>query len=493
MGNSKVIIIGAGIAGIATAIRLRKQGFEVLVLESAATYGGKIKDYKWLDYRFDTGPSLFTLPELVDELFQLCGKDPRSYFNYDKLPVVTKYFYGDKTVINAYANPSDFAQEVEKKTGVEKAVVNSFLEIQKETYGKLAHLFLENPIHIFSRLLKVANLPALLHLMQFRFLRTMNGVNKSWFRNDALVKLFNRYGTYNGSNPYVMPSLFNIISHLEHNTGAFFPEGGMSTIAHVLYKLAQEEGVEFRFNSYVKKIVEDKGRVKGVISAGETIETAKVISNMDANLTYEHLLPEVKYPKHYLDNQKSTSALIFHWAMEGNYPDLEVHNILFAENYKEEFEFLFNKKQLYKDPTVYIYISSKAQASDAPSNGENWFVMINVPHLTPGADWEQLEEEGRAYVKKKIKDVLGIDVTPKILHEHVTTPKALQDTTHSYLGSLYGGSSNSMMSGFLRHPNFSKVKGLYFAGGTVHPGGGVPLCLLSAKITADLVREKYND
>lgn len=497
MSDKKAVIIGAGIAGLAASIRLRNLGYEVAIYEAAPHAGGKIKEYKWNNFRFDTGPSLFTLPELVDELFVLCNKNPRNYFNYKQLPIVTKYFYQNGTIINSYSDGAKFAQEVKQKTGVEEKVIHSFLKIQAKTYQLLAPIFLENSIHRFLKLFKIKNLPALLHVMNPRFLLSMNKANTKHFQNKELTQLFNRYGTYNGSNPYKMPSLFNIISHLEHSVGAYLAENGMRSIVDAVYLLAVEEGVKFYFNSYVSAVTSEQlpvtskqNAVTGIVVNGDFIAANLIVSNMDVDNTYKKLLPNHKSPNIYLKNEKSTSALIFHWAIDGKFPVLDVHNILFANDYEAEFQHLFELKKIYIDPTIYVYISSKAVENDAPLNCENWFVMVNTPHLTPTDDWDAQKNELRTLIIRKINAYLSIDIEKQILHEHTITPVDLENTTHSYLGSLYGSSSNSMFSAFLRHPNFSTIKGLYFCGGTVHPGGGIPLCLLSAKITSELIAEE---
>lgn len=491
MNHKKAIVIGAGIAGMGVALRLKKAGYEVNVFEQSLTYGGKIRQFASQGFRFDTGPSLFTLPELVDELFYLFDKNPRDYYKYLSLESITRYFYENEIALDSFSNPERFAEEAEHKLGVDRTIILSFLKSQEKSYKLLAPIFLENPIHKPLKLLKTKNIPALFHVMNPRFLQSMNSVNEKVFKNSKLTRLFNRYGTYNGSNPYQMPSLFNIISHLEHNVGAFLPERGIRSIADALYSLATEHGVNFNFNSLVKNIEVENGTAKGVWVNEKFHKADVVVSNMDVNRSFAEMLPNIKPPKIFLENQKSTSALIFHWGIEGEHPSLDVHNILFAKNYKEEFQYLFDKKLLYHDPTIYIYISSKAVAGDAPAGKENWFVMINTPHLTPSLANPNTDDylEMKSVIIEKIKKYTGIDISDKIVLENITTPIDLQNTTGSYLGSLYGASSNSLLSAFLRHPNFSKIKNLYFCGGTVHPGGGIPLCLMSAKITAQLINE----
>ena len=489
--SKRAIVIGAGIGGLAVAIRLKKMGYDVLVFEANENAGGKATEYVWQDFRFDCGPSLFTLPALVDELWTLCNKNPRTYFEYESLKIVTKYFYENNITIDSYSSPKLFAQEVKKKIGVEECVVLDFLSQQEKTYNKIAPVFLENAIHKWSKIFRWKMFLPMLHLMQFKFLQSLNTINQNYFKHPALVRLFNRYGTYNGSNPYKMPSLFNIISHLEHNVGAYMPSNGIHAIPKTMYQLAVEEGVQFYFKQRVDKIIQREKNATAIVANGQTYHADVVVSNMDVQLTYEKLLPDFNAPKKYLNNEISTSALIFQWALSLTTPSLEVHNILFAEDYEKEFEYLFSKKEFYHDPTIYIYISSKIVSKDAPSGKENWFVMINAPHLTQPV--KSIDTAAmRTIILNKIKHRLNIDIEKHIEHEHIIEPKDIESNTNTYLGSLYGASSNSLMSAFWRHPNFSQIKNLYFCGGTVHPGGGIPLCLLSAKITAGLIDENHS-
>ena len=187
----------------------------------------------------------------------------------------------------------------------------------------------------------------------------------------------------------------------------------------------------------------------------------------------------------------STSALIFYWGIRGSFPQLEVHNIFFARDYPGEFDSLFRKHTIHPDPTIYLYISSKVFPGDAPAGCENWFVMVNAPE-SRGQDWEELIRSTRLRITEKIEQILGISLADRILFEECLDPGAIEKRTGSWHGSLYGPSSNSRLSAFKRHPNFSgSVKGLYFTGGSVHPGGGIPLCLASARIVATLVEKDF--
>lgn len=209
------------------------------------------------------------------------------------------------------------------------------------------------------------------------------------------------------------------------------------------------------------------------------------MSNADVVPTYRKLLPDLPAPEKVLSQERSGSALIFYWGIKGEFENLDLHNILFSGHYEEEFDFIFNHKKLHADPTIYINISSKEEANDAPEGCENWFVMVNAP-ANHGQDWDELKSQARQNIITKINRILGTDLETLIEEEEVLDPIKIEEKTSSYRGALYGAASNSKYAAFLRHPNFSsRLKNIYFCGGSAHPGGGIPLCLLSAKIVAD--------
>ena len=208
---------------------------------------------------------------------------------------------------------------------------------------------------------------------------------------------------------------------------------------------------------------------------------------MDAFYTYQRLLNNEPKAKQIKRQERSSSALIFYWGINRQFEQLHLHNIFFSADYPREFDHLFRTKTMYDDPTIYINITSKMESAQAAPGGENWFVMVNAPHDT-GQNWEELRLQTKDRVIKKLNRVLGADLAKHISEEDYLDPTLIDSRTHSHTGSLYGTSSNSRFAAFLRHPNFSRhIRGLYFAGGSVHPGGGIPLCMQSGKITAELI------
>ena len=480
--NLHAQIIGAGIGGLASAIRLAVKGYKVNVYEQSDHPGGKLNQIRWEDYRWDTGPSLFTLPDLVEELFMLCGEEMKISIRYDKLDVVTRYFYESGMVINAFGEPQKFISEASRVTGEPAKRIQKYLDRSREIYDLTRDVFIFNTFNRLKTFVSPEFIRALSRAWKLDPLVTMHDANTRRFESEQLIQLFDRYATYNGSNPFRAPGTLNMISHLEHNLGAYFPEKGMYSIGYELYELARRQGVHFHFNSPVDEVVIDRKRVKGIKVKGEFIESDLVISDMDIYYFYKDLLKRFPFPGKHFRKDRSTSALIFYWAIDRHFPDLDLHNVLFSGNYEEEFTYLFDKKEIYHDPTVYIFISSKKVNGDAPEMGENWFTMINVPENV-GQDWDRYIEIARQKISEKINRMLGTDIHAHILKEFVADPRSIERDTFSYQGSLYGNNSNSRMAAFNRHPNFlRKLKGLYFVGGSVHPGGGIPLCLASAKI-----------
>lgn len=488
---SKAIIIGAGIAGIATAIRLAIKGFEVDVYEASDTAGGKIKEFSQDGYRFDTGPSLFTMPQYVDELFSLANKNPKDYFEYEKLKENCRYFWGDGTSLTAWASQNDFAKEVEQKTTSSAKEVHAFLNKSKEIYNITNHVFLEKSLHKLSTYLSFKTLKSILNLPKIDAFRTMAKANEAFFTDEKMVQYANRFATYNGSNPYAAPATLNVIPHLEQNFGAYFPVKGMYNITESLVRLAEDLGVKFIYNQPIEEILVKNSKISGIkTKEGEVEEADIVVSNMDVYFTYQKLLKKYPQPEKILNQERSSSALIFYWGIKHSFKELGLHNIFFSEDYKKEFDTIFNSKSIDADPTVYINITSKHIPDDAPKGGENWFTMINVPNNV-GQDWDQLIEKARKDIIKKLSKALNVDLASLIVCESILDPRKIESTTSSYQGSLYGTSSNNQFAAFLRHANFSSgIKDLYFVGGSVHPGGGIPLSLLSANIVGDLIKIK---
>ena len=487
MHTKKAIIIGSGVGGMAAAVRLAVQGFAVSVYEKNSSPGGKLSAFEKDGYFFDAGPSLFTQPQNIEELFLLAEEPIEQYFTYQPIDIACKYFYENGKVVHAHTDAAKFGTELQQQLSEQPEKVAAYLNNSKKVYDNIGSIFLNHSLHKrktwFNRRIGGA-----LKTVTYGYLfNTLNQHNCKKFSSPEAVQLFNRFATYNGSSPYKAPAMLSLIPHLEQNEGTFFPRGGMVSICNALYNLALKKGVKFFFNSPVQRIIQTEGQVKGIVVNNQNIMAGIVVSNADVYFTYKILLHNAYKAKKIIKQERSSSAVIFYWGIKKHFPSLQLHNIFFSKDYKKEFESIFTFKKLYSDPTVYINITSKMESSQSPDGKENWFVMVNAPANT-GQNWQQLKTALRGAVISKLSRMMGEDIEPLIETEHTLDPVVIEEQTSSYMGALYGASSNSKLAAFLRQPNFTNaVRGLYFCGGSVHPGGGIPLCLKSAKIVSELI------
>ncbi len=483
-----VAIIGSGVGGLGSAIRLAHKGYKVMVFESNPYPGGKLTQIRHGGYRFDAGPSLFTMPEYVEDLFRLTGRNITNYFTYSKEDESGRYFWNDGTRLVAHADTELFAREVEAVLGADARHTLQRLKRSETMYNMAGRIFLHKPLNRWSTWLNGDVAKALIRIHQLGIFSSMHAENVRILKNPKLVQLFDRYATYNGSSPYKAPAALNVIPHLEHSLGTYIPLKGMHQITESLYALALELGVEFRFGEKVERIVHDGKQVNGVVTSRNTYEAKIVVSDMDVLLTYRRLLSDIKAPEFILSQERSTSALIFYWGISKSFPELGLHNVFFGDDYRGEFERLFKGIVPDPDPTVYVSITAKRITGDAPSGCENWFVMLNVPPHRKAFDWEKLIPQYRKILLTKLGRMLDVELEPLVEVEDTLSPLDIEIRTSSFGGSLYGNSSNNRFAAFLRHTNnSSRLKNLYFCGGSVHPGGGIPLCLLSASIVSELI------
>jgi phytoene desaturase len=483
--KKKIAIIGAGVAGVSAALRLNKRGYEVTVYEKNSYVGGKMNQFTQDGYRWDTGPSVFTLPNLLEELYTLYDKNIADYMSYTKQDHSCIYFFDDGTELTFYTDTDKLTKEVEDKLGIEPQPLVDYLADCKEKYEVVGSMFLENPVH------KVGMLPwdkvkkAIPFLFTGGVFRSLDSLNQRDLKHDKLVQLFNRYATYNGSSPYHASSILSMIAHLDQTIGTFYPKGGMRSIIGGLYQLAQEEGIQFLLSQNIEHCHRKANKYE-VKSNGKIATFDKVISAIDHLQFYKHILDDQKLYKKYKKQERSASAFIFYWGMNKRYEKLDLHNIFFSKDYKEEFSEMFDQLQIPSDPTIYINITSKCDPEDAPEGGENWFVMVNVPAGTKFTP--ELTAKTKQIIIDKLEKALGESVSNAIATERTWYPEKIAQDTGSYMGALYGASQNTKTAALTRHPNHSsKYKDLYFCGGTVHPGGGVPVSIQSAKIVDKII------
>ncbi|MBS1794448.1 MAG: phytoene desaturase [Acidobacteria bacterium] len=477
----QVIIIGAGLGGLATACRLAKAGFAVSVFEKTARVGGKVNLVEAAGYRFDTGASLLTMRHVLDELFEYCGRRVEDYLDLVPLETVCRYFWTDGARFDA---SSDLAKTENGIAAIEPLDVDGFrryLEDARRKYEIAERTFLAGSLNDLPKLLTPANFSDLLKIST---LKTLDKHHAGYFRSPKLRQLFNRFATYNGSSPYRTPATFALISYVEFGLGAWYARGGMYEIPRALERLARELGVRFFTETEIEKIVVEGGRAVGVRASGETVGADLVVANADAIETHRTLLGS----RRYLNREPSCSGFVLLLGTRRRYPQLAHHNIFFSDDYRAEFDAIFERKTPAADPTVYVCATSRTDPTQAPEGRENLFVLVNAPSTNAGVDWREEAPRYRELIVDKLETYGFEGLRESIEFEKVITPADFEEIYGANRGSIYGVSSNGVFSAFLRVPNKSRdTENLYFAGGAAHPGGGIPLVLLSGKMTAEMI------
>lgn len=497
LNNKSGVVIGAGLGGLAAAIRLASRGFAVEVLEKNERPGGKVNIRQARGYTFDTGASLLTMRHVVEDLFESAGRRLEDYLDIQPLDPICRYRWPDGTHLDTSTDLARTAEEIRRVAPGDVDGFRRFLADARRKYEVAERTFLAHSLNDLPRLLRPRYARDLAALSSWRTLSAHVG---RYFRSPHLRQLFNRFATYNGSSPYRTPATFALIPYVEFGLGAWYVRGGMYRLPAALARLAAELGVVLRTGAEVEQINVEGGRVRGVrLSGGEVRACETVVANSDAVETYRRLIaPEARgrsFTERKLSRiEPSSSGFVLLLGAARRYEQLAHHNIFFSSDYPSEFRSLFDELRPAAAPTVYVCATSRTDASQSPPGHENLFVLVNAPALNTGTRWEEEAGAYRDVILRRL-ETFGLEaLSASVEYEHVITPEDFQSLYGAHRGALYGISSNSTLSAFLRPPNRARhIRGLYFAGGSTHPGGGIPLVLLSGKMAAELIiqdREK---
>ncbi len=483
-----IVIIGAGIGGLSAAIRLAAAGKRVIILEQNAQTGGKMSHLEADGFRWDTGPSVITMRHVFAELFQSAGRHLEDYLTLQPVEPLTRYFYADGVQLDMTRDWPALAAQIET---LAPSDVEGYLRFL--AYAARLHA-ITGPVFIYDQpptWRSFGRMPPLAFAQIDPWL-TLDQKIRRLVRSPHLRQLLGRFATYVGASPYQAPATLGVIAHVELTGGVWYPRGGIYAIAQALTKLARELGVEIRTNQPVQQITVTSGRATGVTLAdGTPIDAGVVIANVDVTTVYKQLLPPSSATRSQLQKmsaiEPSCSGYVLLLGVEAQHPALAHHNIFFAPDYQREFADIFQRGIAPRDPTIYVAITSKADPDHAPPGCENWFVLVNAPPLGSNFDWQQEEAAYRQHLFDTLAR-FGYPIQERIRHCTVLTPIDLAQRTGAWRGALYGLSANQALNAFRRpHNRCPTVQGLYFVGGTTHPGGGVPMVTLSGKVVAELV------
>ncbi len=485
MKQKPAVIIGGGLGGLATALRMAASGWQVTFCEQGERFGGKMNRWSEHGYRFDTGPSLITMPWVFEELFQAAGSRLQDHVELIQLDPLAEYVYADGARFTYTASLPDWLPTVRS---LDPRDVDGFFkfmrlgarlfEISQETF--LRRRPLDWPR---ARDLKVLRqLP--LRYGWGNYHRTV----AAHFRSPYLRQLYDRYPTYVGSSPYAAPATLAVIPYIEYAFGGWYARGGLYRIVESLLELATATGVNLLPRTRVERIERTGRRVTGVrLADGARLSAKVVVMNGDAS-DAPKLLGETDSGGLPL-TQRSLSGLVFLLGLKQTLPALRHHNVFFSADYRSEFAQLFSERRFPDDPTVYVNAPSRSDRSLVPGEGETLFVMANAP-ANDDDPWDQEQiNVARHRVFDRLRRSGFPAIESDIVVSDVWTPRRIASRYSMPGGAIYGSHSHGWRRAFLRPPNRSaRYAGLYFVGGSSHPGGGAPTVLLSAQITCELIQ-----
>ncbi|WP_430786571.1 phytoene desaturase family protein [Virgibacillus flavescens] len=493
MTKKTVIVVGAGVAGLASAVRLQHAGYDVELYEKESIPGGKMNKIEQDGYQFDLGPTIVMMPELYREIFELTGRDPDDYIPMEKLDPMYSVFFGDKEK-ERYDISSDLVELMKTLEEISDEDAEGFLEYLQEIYKR----FLVAKNHFIQRPFRNASdMYNPFMLRQAMKLKTFDSADKfisKYIKNDRLKQMISFQTLYIGVSPFNGPSLYTIIPMIEMLYGVWFIKGGMHTMAKSMERLFLEIGGTVHYDSPVDEIIIENQEAKGIKLKYQNVYSDYVVCNADFPYAMKYLVQDTKskgkYTDKKIDSMKySCSCFLMYLGMDRKYEEVEnVHNFVFSQDLETNLGDIFGGKQL-DNPSYYVYIGSKMDESLAPKGKDGLYILVPVSDLST-SDYEWNEETIKYYrstVLSSLKNVKGFEnIENEIVSESYMTPNDFESRFNAYNGACFGLRPNLAQSNHLRPQSKAKnCENLYFTGSSTHPGAGVPIVLLSAKIATE--------
>jgi phytoene desaturase len=490
--NKRVAVVGAGMGGLAAAIRLAATGFEVDVFEKNAQVGGRVGRLEAEGFSFDTGPSLLLMTDTYRELFRFAGRDLDDYVRLIPLDANYRVTFGDGDTLTIRRTLPELIDELER---VEPGVTPRFYRFLEDACNKYRlgrSEFVERDFEGAGDFFGLRNLRL---LMKTKALGNYYRQISKYFASEKLRQAFSLQTMYLGLSPFEAPAVYSLLPYTElAEDGLWFPEGGMYSLVDAMERLATELGVRFNLNSRVERVVVTKGRARGVVVEGSEIGADAVLANADLPYAYRELLGGAADADFKLRKRAklkyTASAFMLYLGVDGKLGKMVHHNFYLSERYRENFEAIFRDRRLPEDPSFYAVVPSKTEPGMAPDGMESLFVLVPVPHLGPEVDWNR---EGDAF-KEKVYGLLerrcGLDRN-SFVYERARTPLEWRDEYNLEEGAAFGIGHGIFQVGYFRPPMVSRaVQGMYFVGASTRPGTGVPLVTIGARLVADRIRRE---
>jgi len=483
-----VVVVGGGVGGLAAAIRLAAAGHHVQLFERSGRLGGKLGSHAAGGFRWETGPSLLTLPAVFDDLLELAGTSLAKACRPVRLPRTCRYHFADGSTFTTWDDPVATRAEVEALAPGSGPAWDRWARRSARVWETAERTFFTGPIEDPRALLGRMRSP--LDLVAIDPLLTLHQRAAATFSDPRLVQWACRYATYAGSDPWRVPATLGCIPHIEQAYGCWALLGGLATLAKALAAAASTLGVTLHTGAEVAALLADgpDGRLTGVrLVSGEVVAADIVVADVDAAHLYADLLPDRGGHRRVRLAGRSTSGFVLLLGAAGRTEALDHHTVLFSADYRQEFVDLAAGRPP-TDPTIYLCAADRTDPSAAPPGHESLFVLVNVPSADdPEVAWDAGRADAYADRVLGVLERRGLDLRRRIVHREMITPAQLAARHRAVGGAIYGTSSNGRRAAFTRPSNRGRRPGLYLVGGSSHPGGGLPLVALSARIVADMI------
>ena len=487
--NKSASIIGAGIGGITTAIYLAKNGYNVNIWEKNDVPGGRCGQLIHEGHRFDLGATMLLMPGVYREVFESLGLNFDELLEIKPLEDLYKLYFDDG---EEFCFSTDSKKMEAQHEAIEKGSFKRAESYISEGYNfyKIAHKKLIG--RNFYNIFEFATLKNILMLIKLKTWLTHQKYVQRFFRNPHLQMAYTFQNIYVGQSPFDAPAFFSMIPAIELVEGSYFPKGGIFSVVEKLKSEAIKNGVIFNFDKEVSGIQVSHNKAESIrFKDGDVIHADLIVANADLPYVYRELLPDKKI-SHRLDKLKySCSAMVFHWGLDKKYPQLSQHNVFLNDGFRTGLRVIFKDKSADPDPSFYVHAPARTDPSAAPDNHDTLSVIVGIGHLdeTKEQDWNNFRKISRDAVIRRLKKAGLTDIEDHIKHERCYSPKTWESAYNVSKGSVFGSLSHSLfqMGYFRPHNRHNKYKNLYFVGGSTHPGNGIPLVLLSAKLTAERI------
>ncbi|OAI20693.1 diapolycopene oxygenase [Methylomonas lenta] len=487
--NTRIVVIGAGLGGLSAAISLASEGFSVHLLEKNDKVGGKLNILTKDGFSFDLGPSILTMPHIFADLFSRAGKDMADYVQIEKVEPHWRNFFEDGTTIDLMEDVNAQRRELDKLGPNVADEFTRFMAYSKKLCSETEAGYFAKGLDGFWDLLRYYG--PLRSLMSFDVFRSMDQGVRRYISDPKLIDILNYFIKYVGSSPYDAPALMNLLPHIQYEYGLWYVKGGMYGLAQAMERLALELGVQIHLNTEVEEIQTQDGRANAIrLQNGEILQTDIVVSNMEVIPAMQKLLhssnSELKKMQRF---QPSCSGLVLHLGVDRIYPQLAHHNFFYSAQSRQHFDAVFHSGRLSDDPTIYLVAPVKSDAGIAPDGCEIIKILPHIPHLNPD---KPLSPEDYLALRERVLiklERMGLtDLRKHIVTEEYWTPHDIQARYYSNQGSIYGVVADRYKNlGFKAPQRSQQFKNVYFVGGSVNPGGGMPMVTLSGQLVRDKI------